>query len=287
MTIKQEMSESDFLYYMHTIWKLKYFIIAFVAVVLIVTVIIVLKLDNNYQSRALLKESDIGQSDSSLVSSLSGFANMVGVDLGVNGNTSTFDILSSIASDRAFIVSFIKSNHFESKIIPEYDEQKKQKGFAENENMILFREFQKNFYFSKDKKDNIITIGYTNTDRFFAKKMLDLFINDLSIRYRALDLSRLEKQINYYKLEINRTDDISLKNSLAQLIAGYIQKKVLAQSSQYYGFDIIVAPYVPEAMDKVSPRRGVIVSFAFIVSVLISVVGVWLYVNVMRDLKEH
>ena len=86
----------------------------------------------------------------------------------------------------------------------------------------------------------------------------------------------MEKKIAYYDQELQKTNDLALKTQLSQMMSALIQKKVLAQSSEYYNVKIITAPSVAYVQDKVGPKRGLIVVVSFVTSIIMGIFGIFL-----------
>jgi len=260
------------------VWMRKYLIIIFVAIVSIATVLIVLKMDNIYAPSALLKSKQNDASKmSSMASSLSGLSNLVGVNVGSAGIVTPYYTMCSIIYDGDFIVKFVQKYNFESKVINKYDDFIKEKPLKDDIEYAIRASVRKNLFFVEDAKSGLITISYHNKDRVFAKQFLDSILIELSKRYKSVDLENIQEQIDAYKSEISKTDDISLKNKLADVISTLIQNKVISQAQVYYGFDILTNPSVPHLKEKIKPRRSIICIVSAFSSFLFAVSAVVVY----------
>lgn len=265
---RDEVSVIDIL---KVVWKRKLYISLFVFIVTLATVIIVLEMDNIYTSAALLKPSQNGTKDSSVLASIGGIASLAGVNIGSTGNVKTSDVLSSIMSDKAFLADVAKKHHFESKLLPDYEKEKNEPEVKDNLDYLLSKSILSGLVFGENVKTSVVTLAFYSKDRVFADEFVKTIMRELSDRYMKMDITGIDKQIKYYNSEIDRTSDITLKNSLADVVSGLIQKKVVARSSEYYGFDVIVQPSVASSRDKVRPKRTVIVLISFITSLLAAV----------------
>jgi uncharacterized protein involved in exopolysaccharide biosynthesis len=255
------------------IWKRKLYIIGFVFVVSVITVIYTLSLDNIYESKAVLKPTAQTSTQNSLggLSSLAGFAG-----ININSGGSVYADISVLLSDKSFISKFVKMNEFAPVIV--YDKKLLQEqDFIDNENLNFYELIKTNLTFSEDKNTNYVTIKYTHEKPVVAKNILSSLLIGISDELRANQMENIDKRIENYKLEIERANDITLKNKLSEMVANLIQSKVLANADEYYGFSIISEPSLSEPMDKAGPKRTQISIIAFIISFLGSVFAVIIY----------
>ena len=254
------------------IWKRKVFITLFVFVVCIVTVIVTLKMDNIYESKAVLRPTqDNANQMSSTLSSIGTLASFAGLSLGNGGSVSPYNSMSAISRDENFIYLFIKNNKFESQVVDKYEDIYNTDKYKDNPKYYIVKSFQNNFEFTEDTKTGLMTLNFKNKDRYFTKKITDALLVAISNRYKAIEMNNIQERINSYKNEIDKTNDIALKNKLSELVAGLIQNKVLSLAQEYYGFDILVNPDVSDSINNVSPRRGVICILTAFLSLLISI----------------
>lgn len=254
------------------VWKRKFWIAGFVAIVCAVTVLIVINMDNIYESKAILRPSQNNTTQmSSMASSLGGLASLAGINIGSSGNVSPYNSMNAIVQDDDFIYAFVTKNKFEPKIIDKFEEISSTDEYKENQKFFIVKSFKDSFNFTEDSKTGLLSLSFQNKDREFAKKIVDALLSDVSAKYQLLEMKNLQERIDKYKTEIDKTADITLKNKLSEVVAGLIQNKVLSQAQEYYGFDVIVKPGVPDSIDKVKPKRGIICVVAFFLSFFVSV----------------
>lgn len=254
------------------IWKRKFWIAGFVVAVCAVTVFIVVNMDNIYESKAVLRPSQNNTNQmSSMASSLGGLASLAGINIGSSGNVSPYNAMNAILSDKDFIYAFVSKHKFEDKVIGDFEQRKNDEDYNKNIKFFVSQSLNNALSFSEDSKTGLITISFQNKDREFTKIFVDSILNDLSSAYRALEIKNLQERIDNYKSEIDKTNDITLKNKLADVVSGFIQNKVLSQAQEFYGFDIIIKPSVADPIDKVKPKRAVICILAFFLSLCLSI----------------
>ncbi|WP_277656470.1 Wzz/FepE/Etk N-terminal domain-containing protein [Seleniivibrio woodruffii] len=285
MTNTAHNDEIDLKDILRIIWKRKFWIAGFVIFVCAVTVFTVLKMDNIYESKAVLRpvQNSTNQMSSAL-SNLGGLANLAGINIGSGGNVSPYNSMNAIVNDADFIYSFVTENKFESKIVDDYSEFSLTEKYKENQKFFVVKAFKDNFGFIEDSKTGLMTMYFQNKDREFSKKVVDMLLKETSLKYQTIEMENIDERINKYKNEIDKTSDIALKNKLAEVVAGLIQNKVVSQAQEYYGFDIIVKSGVPDSLDKIKPKRGIICIVAFFLSVCVGSFAV-LAIESLKDIN--
>ncbi|GAB1536507.1 Wzz/FepE/Etk N-terminal domain-containing protein [Geovibrio sp. ADMFC3] len=265
------------------IWKRKLYIIGFVFVVSVITVIYTLSLDNIYESKAVLKPTAQTSTQNSLggLSSLAGFAG-----ININSGGSVYADMNVIISNKEFLADFIKKNDLTSKLLKE-PEIAETSEFKANEKFNLFKLIYNDLKLTEDKNTQYITFSYSNPNSTLAKEVLTLLLNDISDILRAKQLENLDKRIENYKLEIDRAADLTLKAKLSEMVASLIQSKVLANADEYYGFSIISEPLVADPMDKVGPHRSRICIVAFVSSFMLAVFGVLVINFITNNIRNQ
>ncbi|MGE4465973.1 Wzz/FepE/Etk N-terminal domain-containing protein [Sphaerochaeta sp.] len=267
-----EENEIDIFTLFAIIWKRKFLIFGLVFIVSLATVIYVTMQDNIYESTAVLKPIEQTTSTSSL-SGLGTLASFAGIS--VNSGGSIFADISVLLNDRDFLAGFIKKNNLTEKLIedPKFLDTDE---FKSNEKFYLSNLIKKSISVIEDKTTFYITISFQNTNPAIAKEVLSLILKDASEVLRLKRLENADERIANYKLEIDRAQDITLKAKLSDLVANLIQSKVFANADKYYGFSIISEPSLPDALDKVGPKRAQICIISFFTSlILFSVIVIW------------
>lgn len=265
-------NEIDILELVSIIWKRKFLIAGLVLIVSIATVVYVIAQDNIYESVAVLKPVEQSSSTSSL-GGLGSLASLAGFN--VNSGGSIFADLSTLLNDRDFLAGFIKKNKLAEKLTEDPDFLNTDE-FKSNEKFYLSNIMKKNISALEDKTTRYITISFQNTDPAIANEVLSLLLKDTSEVLRLKQLENMDERIANYKTEIDRAQDITLKAKLSDLVANLIQSKVFAKADKYYGFSIISAPSLPDALDKVGPKRAQICIIACFASFILScLIVVW------------
>lgn len=252
------------------IWSRKYWLMLIMICVGAISVAILLEMDNIYESKAILKAQDMQSNTRQLQAGVTDLANLAGINVG-SGVVPVFDNLNAVLNDTVFITNFVKKNKFEHFLIEDYKEKSQDKSFNDNINFHLAKAVSAYLIFSQDERTGIMSLSFRSYDRHFSKQMVDAMLVALSLQFKNNELSSLQQQIDRYKMEIDNTPDITLKNKLANLVSNLIQNKVIAQSHKYYGFDVIVEPRLPDQLDKVGPKRFMILQTVLILTIVLSI----------------
>jgi uncharacterized protein involved in exopolysaccharide biosynthesis len=121
----------------------------------------------------------------------------------------------------------------------------------------------------EDRRTGIVTLSITWTDRqlaaTWARDMIDLANKQL--RDRALQDS--QRNMKYLTDEIRASNQASAQlavmNSLASAYDKQLQIYMFAKGQDEYAFRVIDQPTVPDARERVSPRRTLIVGAGFMI----------------------
>jgi len=279
--------EIDLVELFAVIWKRKIFILTFVFLASVAAVIYSLLQDNIYQSKAVLSPSVSEGSSrlSTLASQLGPFAGMLPSSIGGSGQN-IYNSMKNILDNQKFLTGIVEENEFYNNLFEDFDELKETEDFSKHKDFMYFKAFREAISINQDKESGFITLSVTHKDRFFAKKAVDVLLQNVSFYMKKNELANINLKIESYKDEIANASDIILKNRLSELVATLIQSKVMAKAQTYYGFEIVSAPYVPEELDKVGPNRKLICIVAFVTACILSVFLVFLY-EFVKSNKEH
>jgi len=280
-----------------TIGRHKKKLLGFTVAITALSVVWSLSKPNIYSSQAVLVPQE--QSKSSL-GGLGALAGMAGVDLGGGGEMSADQAYQLYLDDYSWMRKFLLETKLFEKMNAEDADKNYQfalgiKGIynlkkgspkstfdsmtPEEREKLLFSTFQRvkgQLSISRDKKTSAITLSYSDSDAVLAKEVVAVFLQYASSSLRTNELSDMEKKTKYYDNELSRTEDLALKTQLSQLMSALIQKKVLAQSSDYYNIKLVTAPSVAYVQDKVGPKRGLIVVVSFVTSIIMGIFGIFL-----------
>lgn len=281
-----------------TIWKNKFKIAAFSFIVTSLTVAYTLSIPNSYGSSTILVPQ--AQAKPSL-GGLGALAGMAGIDLGGSGDVDAATSFETILKDYSFSEYMIKKYDLIEKLKPNRDNlvfalgydgiysflnsgQDKQNEKSNDEQMYdTYKKLLETVSISSDKKSGIITLNATTTDRFLSKELVEIYLVELTAHLRKIEMQDVQKQIDYYKNELENTVDLSIKEQVSQLISGLMQKKVLSLANPLYNVKQFTKPQVAYIKDKVKPKRALIVVVSLVTSIMLGIFGVFFREFLRKD----
>ena len=302
-----EEDEIDLRELARTIGRHKKKVIAFTFVVTLGSVLWSLSKPNIYASSAVLVPQE--QSKSANLGGLGALAGIAGVDLG-GGEMSADQGYQLFLNDYVWVRRFLlETNLFETMNAPNRDQNYRfardiralyalgQKGEhvpiasmdeAQREKLLFdtYQRLKSGLVISKEKQTSVITLTYSDPDAALTKEVVEKFLVFASSSLRQNELSDMEKKIAYYDQELSKTGDLALKTQLSQLMSALIQKKVLAQSSEYYNVKLITPPSVAYVEEKTGPKRGLIVVVSFVTSLIMGIFGIFFLEFLRRKPEE-
>ncbi|MBD3840924.1 MAG: hypothetical protein IE909_03390 [Campylobacterales bacterium] len=279
-----------------TIWKNKFKIAFFSFVVTSLTVAYTLSIPNSYTSSTTLVPQASAKPS---LGGLGALAGMAGIDLGGGKEVDAATSLQTILDDQSFQYMMIEKYNLSEKL--EYkkenlvfalgytglydllhkDGEKKEEKSQEETNYDTFKSLQEIVSISSDKKSGMITLSAVSEDRIFSKELVEIYLKELTTHLRKLEMQDVQKQIDYYKKELDETVDLSIKEQLSQLISGLVQKKVLSLANPLYNVKQFTKPQIAFVKDKTKPKRGLIVVVSFVTSIILGIFGVF-FMNFLR-----
>ncbi|NPA66584.1 MAG: hypothetical protein GXO11_06845 [Epsilonproteobacteria bacterium] len=270
-----------------TIKKGKKTIFITMFVIVSLTFVYVLSIPNTYKSSAVLIPS---ASKGSSLGSLGGLAAMAGVSFGSGGDITPDVAFSTLLKDEGFMKQFIQKNHlielFENSqkeshyvfafgfrgLYDFFHSSKKEEEESQEDKIYnLMQKLQKGLSISADKQSGLITISYSDYDRFLAPKIVEMFLNDASAYLVKNSLENIESRLHYFEKEIRKVESFELRTALSQMISKILQEKVMIKSKRYYKADLLTAPEVAYVKNKTKPKRGLILVVSFITSLILGI----------------
>ena len=272
-----------------TIYKNKFKIFFLTFIITSLTVVYTLSIPNSYKSQTKL----VSQTQAKpTLGGLGALAGMAGIDLGGSGDIDAVTSLETILTDYSFEQYMIKKYNLIDKFVPKHDNLVFALAYDDVYNMLhtkssksdvtleektynTYKEILKTISISSDKKSGLITLSAESNDRFLAKKLVEIYLKELSDRMQKLDMQSVNKQIEFYNNELNNITDISIREQLGELVTGLLQKKVLSKANEYYNVKQLTKPQVAYIKDKTKPKRSLIVVVAFITSIILGIFAVF------------
>ena len=259
------------------IWKNRWKIFLFSFIITNLTIAYTLTKPNIYKSEIILIPQE---QKSPSMGGLGALAGLAGVDVGGSG-VSALSNMNLILKDFNFQMQIIRKFH----LIKEFENTdnfiypfglKFEKSLDENSTLAeqefsVYKKLINIISVSEDKKSGVITISAELEDRFLAKKLVDIYLKAITSHLRILDMKDIDSKLSFYETAVSETENIELQSQLTQLMSSLIQKKVLANASEFYIVKKIVDSRVPEIVEKTKPKRSLIIIVAFITSIILAI----------------
>lgn len=282
------------------IWKNKFNILIFSFVITSLAIIYTLSKPNIYKSSIVLAPQTEQKNASGGLSSL---ASIAGISLGGTSSKDPSVMIATILSDYSFNEYMVKKYNLTKKLSKQenlvfalgfngiynlFNSDKKEENLDTNMEGKIFAtiNFLKGVLsVSVDKKSSMITLSSTLNDRFLAKELVDIYLNEVINRIKLKDMKDIDNQIKYYNKELSTTYDVSLKEQLSKSLSALMQKRVFSQANDYYLVSKVVDSRVSYIKEKFGPKRGLIVVVAFVTSIILGIFGIF-FIEFIRDSKE-
>ena len=117
----------------------------------------------------------------------------------------------------------------------------------------------------------MITLSAEYTDRFFAKELDDIYLEELISKIKLQDMKEIDKQIDYYKKELSTTYDISLKEQLSKSLSALMQKRVFSLANDYYFVSKLTDSRVAYIKEKSKPKRALVLVVSLVTSLILGI----------------
>jgi len=288
MNSEEKIHEVDLIEIFKLLWSKKYFITIIVAVSAFFSYFYAVSLVNYFQSDALLEVVD--SSNETNTSRLSGYASMIGMDIGdkesnksdlVLATIKSKDFFKLISQDDLMYAKIVATKDFDmdsSKIIFNksiYNSSNNQ--WVENKKPSFLTAFKKykniiNIGISKDT--GFITITAEHISPVFAKELIDVIIREINIVFRKKDLDESTRALGYLEEKIQNTNILEIKNLMNNLVSINLEKQMMSDINKDYILSYIENAYIPENKSRPSkPLICILGTLAgFILSILIVII---------------
>jgi LPS O-antigen subunit length determinant protein (WzzB/FepE family) len=284
-----EEDEIDLRELFSTIWQNKFTIAIISLLITSFALLYALKKPNIYNTSTvlILKNSD----KPSISGGAAAMAAMAGIDLsGGGGGIDIAGLFKNLLGDYAFHKEIIEKHQINQLLSLENIE--KNFVFAANKKEIYnffksapepekreqeeiifdtYKQVKDILSISTDKESGAITLSAKFEDRFVAKKLVDIYLKEMSEFIKQLDLKELDEQVKYYERELSSAKNLDLKTNINDLLSALVKKKVLLQSGEFYMVKQLTKPKVPYIKDKAGPKRALIIIVAFITSIILGI----------------
>lgn len=281
-----------------TIWKNKFKILLFSVVVISLALIYALSKPNEYSSSIVLSP----QSEQKTVSGgLSSLASTAGINLGGGSSKDPAVMMQTVLGDYTFNEYLVKKYNLVEKLEQRenlvfafgfdgiynlFNSKEKSQGNQEDKIFGTINFLRSAMSINVDKKSAMITLSVKLDDRFLAKELVDIYLDEVINRIKLQDMKEIDKQITYYNKELSTTYDVSLKEQLSKSLSALMQKKVFSQANDYYLVGKVIDSRVAHIKEKTGPKRALILVVSFVTSIILGIFGVF-FLEFIKANKEE
>lgn len=273
------------------IWQGKWIIAAVTSVFTVAAVFYALSLPNIYKSEALLAPVS-EEAGLKIPGQLGGLAALAGVNLGGLGGGDKTGLAMEIIKSREFLGRFIEKhdlylpimaaegwNRADNRLVidsKKYDINSQQwvrkvkPPFEPKPSVLEVHEaLLKRLAVSKDKATGMVKISLEHYSPYLAKAWVDELVKAINEEMRQRELTEAQRSIAYLNSQIEQTSIADVQTMLYSLIEEQTKTVMLANVRDEYVFKTVDRAVVAEK--EMGPKRIIIVFFAFLVSIFISI----------------
>jgi len=249
-----------------TLWKAllngRWLIIGMAGACAVVAITYSLLVKPVYRAEVVLAPAGDAQSSSSL-SRLGGLASLVGVNLGVTGNSA-----ESVAmlQSRKFVEDFIREEQLLPVLFPDdWDAKALRWNASDPEDQPDIRDavdlFTKDIRLvSEDSQTGLVTFAIEWTDPRLAAEWANKLVARINATIRTKDVAESQRKLDYLNAQIKDATLMELREAIARVIEDQINAMMLAQAQIEYAFKVIDPATVPKR--RIFPKRTLIVAVA-------------------------
>lgn len=257
------------------LWRGKLFIIAVTAVFAVGSVIYALQAQEWYRAEVLLAPAD-EKSTSGLGGQLGGLAALAGVTVGGGDSAEALAVLES----REFARSFIEDKNllpvfFSEEWNPSTGKWRDDdpKEWPEIRDAVKYFH-QRVLSVNKNSKNGLVTLAVEWTDPHVAAQWATSLVRRLNSRLRDRALAEAERNVDYLRSELAKTNVVTLQQSIGRLLESELQKFMLARGNEEFAFRVLDAASPPKDRDR--PKRALITLIGTMAGSFLAVIVVFL-----------
>lgn len=136
------------------------------------------------------------------------------------------------------------------------------------------KEFIERLSVAKEIDTGFVRISFIHYSPNESKRFVQAIIEEINEVSRQDEITRGENSLLFLRNELENSQFVEIKNALNELIAGQLERIMLANSSPNFLFKTLSPPYAPEEKD--SPNRSLFVLMGLLLGILLFVLYVFL-----------
>jgi uncharacterized protein involved in exopolysaccharide biosynthesis len=250
----------------HLVWAAKGLITVVTLLCTLGAILYALLAAQWWRADVLLKPTDAKQSQGILsqLGSLSGLANLAGLNLNDNRTSESIATLKS----RELLGSFIQDQNLLPVLFPgKWDAEAKRwksndplKQPDVRDGVTYFNDHV--FNVQEDKKNGLVTVVVDWRDPQVAAQWANMLVDRVNEIMRARALAQSEANVEYLKQELTAATVVTMQQSIGRVLESELQKLLLAKEEKDYAFKILDHAQAPR--HRYWPKRSLVVAGAFI-----------------------
>ena len=231
-----------------------------------------------YRGSAILVPADanrggIGNSIGSGMGAVGGLAALAGLNLG--SLQSQVEESLAVLKSREFTETFISRNNLMPELFAKQWDAQAGKWRVEGAKQPTlnkgFKEFDSLRTVSRDTKTGLITLQVDWRDREKAVDWTRKLVQLLNDEMRDRAIADANASLGYLQKELTTTTEVSIREAVSRLIEAQVKQRMLANVTQDYALRYVDRPIVPDATEKVAPRKALIIGAGLILGFVIGV----------------
>jgi LPS O-antigen subunit length determinant protein (WzzB/FepE family) len=253
---------------------------------------------NYFQSDALLKI--VSNSNTPVVSSSSGYASMLGVNIGGLSADLSSELIATIKSKDFFKILLQNNDYILQNISAA-------KNFDLDSNLIIYNEniynAQTNIWVDKRKPSFLYTynrykrmlavgiskdtgflnISVEHVSPIFAKELIDIIVSESNSFFRRNQFEESSRSLEYLTQKLETEPLVSIRSSIQQLVTKSLEKQMMANINEDFILSFIDNSYVYE--NKSRPNKPLICILGTLIGFLASILFVLLRHYILKSKK--
>jgi uncharacterized protein involved in exopolysaccharide biosynthesis len=278
LTSESEVRRNDEL--IDVLWRRRWLIAIFGVVCAGILAVVAFAMTPIYRGAAVLVPADInrggglgigGGSLGSGGGAVGGLAALAGLNLG----TSQSQVEESLAvlKSRQFTETFISRNNLMPELFAKQWDKQAGKWRVEGDKQPTlnrgFKAFDEIRTVTRDTKTGLITLQVDWHDRQKAVDWTDKLVQQLNDEMRARAITDANASLGYLQKELASANEVSTREAISRLIEAQIKQRMLADVTQEYSLRYVDRPIVPDAWDKVAPRKALMIAAGLLLGLVV------------------
>ena len=238
------------------------------------TVALAFALTPKYRAEVVVEPADSSSGLGDL-GQLGGLASLAGINLGGAGGKKSDSALEYLRS-RAFTAGFIERHALMPQLFANrWDAARNQWRDPGDAPTIAegVSKFSKRIrQISEDRRTGIVTVAIIWRDRAAAAQWANLLISEADKALRERAIAEQGRSIEYLKSEAAQTPTVEIGNAISKLMETELKNAMLARTRDAYAFKVIDPAVAPDAKDRDSPNKPLIIVFGAGLGLVVGVI---------------